>query len=152
MADVTEFSDIIAQLRRHRAEAVARVEALDAAIAELMRASGDDVPAAAPSAGEPRRRAPRGQGVKQHVIDFVSASDRDWDAHELHQEFVRRGYSLEVEDPLNAIRSALSRGTKAGRLVRTGFGRYGSPDHIDQKEVSAPPDKGVEEPAPLPTG
>jgi hypothetical protein len=149
---VTDYAEIIAQLRKHRAEAMAQVEALDNAIAALRRAYPRSAREESHEAETTtRRRARRGRGVKQQVIDLVRSSGRDWDAAELLREFERQGTDLAVDDPINAIRSALSRGTKAGLLVRTDPGRYAGAPNANG-EVTAHLPEELDEPASGPTG
>jgi len=146
-----ENAEIIQQLRIYRAQAMSQVEAYDRAITDLARAFGSKDARIATDAVGPRRRAPKGQGVLRQVIDFVQTGSTDYDAHEVLQEFELQGKPLGVGDPLNTIRSALSRATKAGHLRRTSPGRYAAPRINGEVLLETFPVR-TEELAPLPEG
>jgi len=137
-----ELRDAIDLLRRQRAEAVALVQKYDHAIIllEQLDREREGQPAepagqttgqihgidstikmGVPTvfAGRPRR------SVKQRVLALLDEDvTRVWAVAEIAHEFELRGDSLEAKDVDNAVRTALSEGTKEGRVIRTGVGLY----------------------------
>ncbi len=90
-----------------------------------------------------RRRRPGSppKGVLEASVELANEAARDWSADEILTEYERRGTPVAVEDPRNAVFSALSRATQRGLLVRTGRGRYMA-TQFAAKEGKPDPDQG----------
>jgi hypothetical protein len=104
-------------LQAERADVRDRLWAIDRALDALtgLTAGG--------GASGMRRR--NGESVYSRVVELISQSDQDWSVSELVESFRRQGMPLTVKDPMNAVRSALSRANSNGAIMRTSEGRYG---------------------------
>jgi len=133
-----ELREAIEVLRRRRAEAMALAAKYDTAIEmleELDRgrtqtialqgiASTCEVGVVTVGNSQSTPGPPR-RSVKQRVLGLLDEDpDKRWPVAEIANEFVLRGEPLEAKDVDNAVRTALSEGTKEGRVIRVGVGVY----------------------------
>lgn len=105
--------DVLANVRKLRANAAARVERLDQAIEVLTRL---DDPA------EPEGR--RGPSVRTRVLDLIEEGDREWTPDEVAAEFNRREVPLPVKDPKKQAQTALALLARDQLAVRVAPNRY----------------------------
>jgi DNA-binding transcriptional regulator PaaX len=71
------------------------------------------------------------------VTEIVSANGREWPVVELLQAMLDQGWETQSAEPINTVRTAISRLVKRGVLQRTGVGTYRRAG--EQLETASPP-------------
>lgn len=116
------FKDLdawIADLRGHRDRLVAELGRVEAALAAL---AGDTPP--------PKSSPPRQSGASTSpMLDllgmmFAEYPDKDFTAETALETLRASGWESDADDPVNAMRTALSRMAKRGDVHRVGRGLY----------------------------
>jgi hypothetical protein len=108
----------IADLRAHRARLASELERVDAALAAL---TGDTSPSKTSASGR--------EGSASPMLDLLEAMfakepDRKFSAESALETLRKTGWESDAADPLNAMRTALSRMNKRGEIHRIGRGMY----------------------------
>ena len=124
MDSMTAYVADLRAKRDKQTEALRRTEAaLDSA--EQWLTQSDD---AQPISESPRPVGPRSASASpsgpQLVEQVLSESDTTWNAADMLAEMLRREWQSTASNPIDAVRTALSRAVSKGVAERAGEGRY----------------------------
>jgi len=123
--------EAVGLLMKRRDEALAEVQRIERALADLGRPVADQATEAPPTVMRPEviDAHPRGTqhlSVRGRLVALLDEEDRDWTVGEVIAEYERRGVPFTVKAPDNALRAALVEAQRKGQVERTTPGRYKS--------------------------
>ncbi len=122
-------ASLIARLRAkaewHAAEAARYVTAAE--VLETEHQSGVVLPTENVAAGTAAAQSQRPSGAPNAltmIAEIVAEDDRAWPVAELLQEMLGRGWTTASAEPINTVRTGISRLMARGVLERVGLGTY----------------------------
>lgn len=126
-----DLLDAIALLRRKRADHLAQVEKIDAALvalAEVIDEPEQRQTGKASTNGLAARVVEKieaqGQTTRQKIVSLAEEEDRNWSVGQMISEYNRRGAPFTGANPDSAVRAAIVTATQKDELYRTAHGRY----------------------------
>ncbi|MDQ3641794.1 MAG: hypothetical protein M3450_10150 [Actinomycetota bacterium] len=129
-----DLLDAISLLRRKRADHLAQVEKIDAALAALaavieepeQRQNGESRPSglAARVVEKIGQAQAQAQTTRQKIVSLAEEADRNWSAGQMISEYQRRGEPFAGANPDSAVRAAIVTAMQKDELYRTAYGRY----------------------------